>query len=364
MLELTPGIQAIMEMIPRDILRIIDANFNRAGEGLRVLEEFARMSLNNTVLTQKLKNMRHEILVTDSQFQERLVEARDADNDVGSKMKSPRQDKQTDESSIIVANARRAQESLRVLEETARAYDTELDTGKYGKARFELYTIEKELLSLIKREDKLKRLQGLYVILDTAALAGRDHVITASQLIKAGAKIIQLRDKSLNKNDLLNIATRIGNICRDNGVLFIVNDYLDIALAANADGLHLGEEDLPPAEARRLMLRDMILGCSVRTIERAKSAISAGADYLGVGGMYPTASKEKNEVIGAKGLKEIRDAVDVPLVAIGGINEDNVEEVLEAGADAIAVISAVLGAGDIEVATRKLLNVIEGGGRG
>ena len=152
--------------------------------------------------------MRHEILVTDSQFQERLIEARDAENDVGSKMKSPRQDKQTDESSIIVANARRAQESLRVLEETARAYDTELDTGKYGKARFELYTIEKELLSIIKREDKLKRLQGLYVILDTAALAGRDHVITASQLIKAGARIIQLRDKSLKKNDLLNIAAR------------------------------------------------------------------------------------------------------------------------------------------------------------
>ena len=353
-----------MEMIPQDILRIIDANLNRAGEGLRVLEEFARMSLNNVMLTQRLKNIRHDILVTDSSLQEQLIRARDAENDVGSEIKSPGQDKQANSRSIIVANARRAQESLRVLEETAKVYSTELDTDRYGKARFELYDIEKELLSWILREDKLKRLTGLYVILDTTALAGRNHEDTATQLIKAGVKIIQLRDKMLKKKDLVEIATKVGNLCRDNGVLFIMNDYLDIALAANADGLHLGEEDLPPDVARRLLPQDMILGCSVRTIERAKSAISAGADYLGVGGMYPTASKEKNEVIGTKGLITIRDVVDVPLVAIGGINRNNVREVLEAGADAIAVISAVLGAEDIDAATRKLLNAIGGTGYG
>ena len=143
-----------------------------------------------------------------------------------------------------------------------------------------------------------------------------------------------------------------------------MNDYLDVALASDADGLHVGEEDLPPVIARGLLPRDKILGCSVRTVERARSAIDEGADHLGVGGMYPTISKDDNEVIGTAGLKAIREAIDVPLVAIGGISKDNIEAVMEAGADAAAVISAVLGAKDLEAATRQLLNAIEGGSRG
>lgn len=353
-----------MEMIPKDILRIIDANLNRAGEGLRVLEEFARMSLNDTGLTQRLKNLRHELLVTDTHFHERLVQARDSESDIGIDMKAAGQGEQTDPQSIIVANARRAQESLRVLEETARAYDTGIDTGKYGKARFELYTVEKELLSAMLREDKLRRLRGLYVIVDTEALRGRDHVESTALVIEAGVKVIQLRDKEHKKAKLIDIAQEMGKLCRENGVLFIVNDYIDVALAADADGLHLGEEDLPAVVARGLLPRDKILGCSVRTIEKARSAIAEGADHLGVGGMFPTTSKEDNEVIGTAGLRAIREAVDVPLVAIGGINKDNMSSVLEAGADAVAVISAVLGAGDIEIATRQLLKVIEGGSRG
>ena len=353
-----------MGMIPKDILRIIDANLNRAGEGLRVLEEFARMSLNDTAITQRLKNMRHEILVTDKNLQEQLVQARDSENDVGTDMKVAGQDEQRDATTIIVANARRIQESMRVLEETAKAYDTEVETDIYRKARFELYTIEKMLLSLMTRQDKLKRLKGLYVIIDTEALVGRDHIEVVRKVIKAGAGIVQLRDKINEKRELIGIARKIRDLCRDNGVLFIVNDYLDVALAVDADGLHVGREDLPPDIARRLLLQDKILGCSVRTAEAAREAIVLGADYLGVGGMFPTTSKENNEVIGVAGLKAIRDAVDVPLAAIGGINADNVKEVMEAGADAIAVISAVLGTKDIEAATKRLLSIIEGGNRG
>lgn len=353
-----------MQMIPKDILRIIDANLNRAGEGLRVLEEFARMSLNDTGLTQRLKNLRHELLVTDTHFQERLVQARDSESDIGADMKAAGQHERTNSQSIIVANARRAQESLRVLEETARAYDTGIGTEKYGKARFELYTVEKELLSSMLRDDKLRRLRGLYVIIDTEALRGRDHVESTAQVIKAGAQVIQLRDKEHKKAKLIGIAQKMGQLCREKGVLFIVNDYLDVALAADADGLHLGEEDLPAAVARGLLPQDKILGCSARTVEKAGAAIAEGADHLGVGGMFPTTSKEGNEVIGTAGLRAIREATDVPLVAIGGINKKNMSSVLEAGADAVAVISAVLGAGDIEAATRELLKVIEGGSRG
>jgi thiamine-phosphate pyrophosphorylase len=349
-----------MDIIPSDILRIIDANLNRAGEGIRVLEEFARMSLNDTRLTQRLKNVRHSVLVTDTQLQARLVEARDPGHDIGAGMKAPGQDEQADAGSIIVANARRAQESLRVLEESAKAYDMGVDTDIYKKARFELYDIEKELLSIMLRQDKLDRLRGLYVIIDTEALKGRDHVEAASQVIGAGAGIIQLRDKKHKKKELIGIAAKIGDLCRKHGVLFIVNDYLDVALSVDADGLHVGAEDLPPGTARRLLPADKILGCSVRTVESARMAVAEGADYLGVGGMYPTASKENNEVIGAAGLREIRKAVEVPLVAIGGINKDNVPEVIDAGADAIAVISAVLGSSDIEEAARQISEIIKG----
>jgi len=353
-----------MKMIPKDILRIIDANLNRAGEGLRVLEEFARMSLNDTELTQRLKDMRHEILVADTHFHKQLLQARDSESDIGSEMKAVGQDEQTDSKAIIVANARRAQESLRVLEETAKVYNTGVNTDKYAKARFQLYTIEKELLSMMLREDKLRRLRGLYVIIDTTALAGRNHVEAAIQVIKAGAEIIQLRDKEHKKKELIEIAQKVADLCREHGVLFIVNDYLDVALASDADGLHVGEEDLPPFIARILLPRDKILGCSVRTIERAKSAVAEGADHLGVGGMYPTTSKDDNEVIGTAGLRAIRKEVDVPLVAIGGINKDNIAAVMEVGADAAAVISAVLGVKDLEAATRQLINIIEGGSRG
>jgi len=353
-----------MELIPKDILRIIDANLNRAGEGLRVLEEFARMSLNDKGLTQRLKNLRHQILLTDTRFQERLLLARDAEGDIGADMKAVGQDALVDPQSIIVANARRVQESLRVLEETARVYNTGIDAGKYGKARFELYTVEKDLLSSILREDKLKRLKGLYVIIDTDALRGRHYIESTAQVIKAGAQVIQLRDKQCKKAKLVGIAQEMGELCRENGVIFIVNDYLDVALAADADGLHLGEEDLPVSVARALLPRNMILGRSVRTVEKARSAIAQGADHLGVGGMFPTTSKENNEVIGTAGLRAIREAVHIPLVAIGGINKENMSLVLEAGADAVAVISAVLGAKDIETATRGLVEVIEGGSRG
>jgi thiamine-phosphate pyrophosphorylase len=350
-----------MEAIPKDILRIIDANLNRAGEGLRTLEEFARMSLNDSVLTQQLKDMRHGIIPDIPGLRERLLDARDSGGDIGSNMKSAGQDEQQGFTGTITANARRVEESLRVLEETAKTPGVGLDTDRYRQARFQLYTIEKELLLKMSRQDKLKRLKGLYVIIDTASLRGRSHLEAAEKMIHGGAGVIQLRDKETGKAELIRIAGWLTDLCRKHGVLFIVNDYLDVALAVDADGLHVGEDDLPAAIARKLLPRDKLLGCSTRTVEGAKALIKDGADHLGVGGMYPTTTKADNEVVGIKRLKEIRQAVDVPLVAIGGINKDNISEVAEAGADAVAVISAVANAEDIESATRQLVNIIEGG---
>ncbi len=353
-----------MKEIPTDQLRIIDANLNRIGEGLRVLEEFARLSLNDTALTQQLKNMRHKMVNVDTELQTQLLQARDAEGDVGSDMEADGEDKSRDVSEAIIANARRVQESLRVMEEIAKAPGLALDSDEYRKARFALYTIEKELLSRMLRKDKTKRLAGLYVIIDTAWLKGRSHIEVASQAIRGGAKVIQLRCKERSIREFLSIAGDLKKLCAEHDVLFIVNDSLEVALAVGADGLHVGQEDLPVATARRLLPIDKILGCSVRTVDEARVARSDGADYLGVGAIYPTSTKEAAEVIGLTKLREIRQAVDLPIVAIGGINKSNLKAVMKAGADAAAVISAVMGAADVEKATRQLVNIIEEEERG
>lgn len=346
--------------IPADTLRIIDANLNRIGEGLRLLEDLARLMLNDTVLTQQLKNMRHEMVRVDWQLQQQLLQARDSEGDVGIDMEVPGEEKQTDIPAAIVANARRVQESLRVMEEIAKTPSLGLDSEKYKQTRFSLYTVEKALLSRMLRQEKTKRLSGLCVIIDTTALGGRSHVEVASQAIQGGAKVIQLRDKVHSRKELLSMAQELRDSCAKQGVLFIVNDYFDIALAVDADGLHVGQDDLPVKIARWLLPMDKILGCSARTVDKAAAAQSDGADYIAVGAMYPTPSKETAEVVGPERLRQIRQAVTLPLVAIGGINKDNVSQVLEAGADSVAVISAVLGAEDVAEASRQIVKIMEG----
>jgi len=340
-------------------LRIIDANINRIGEGLRVLEEFARLSLNDPLLTGQLKDIRHKILHIDEELQRQLIAARDASGDVGAGMTAAGEAKRRGPAETIIANARRVQESLRVLEEIAKEPETGLESEEYEKARFELYTIEKVLLSKMLRQDKTKRLAGLYVIVDVGSLKGRSAVDVAAAAIRGGAKVLQLRDKGNSRRRFFDIAVEMRKLCKQNDILFIVNDSLEIVLATDADGLNLGQEDLPVAEARRLLPIDKLIGASASTIEEAREAQAAGADYLGVGAIYATPTKTDIEVVGPGIIKKIKKAVNLPVVAIGGINKDNISEVMKAGADATAVISAVMGATDIEKSTRELIKIIE-----
>ena len=343
------------------ILRIIDANLTRLSEGLRFLEDLARLQLNDTNLTQQLKTMRHELLRSDRAFNQQLLEARNAAGDVGSDMEVPGEEKQRELPTMVVANARRAQQSIRVLEELAKIPDTipGLDPGKLQQARFNLYTIEKKLLSKLLRQDKAKHIAGLYVIIDTRALKGRTHLEAASQVINGGAKIIQLRDKLLTKRELLPIAHELKRLCAEQDVLFLINDYLDIALAADADGLHLGQSDLPIKIARQLLPMDKVLGGSVTTVEQATTVESEGADYIAVGAMYPTRYKETATVVGVERLRQVRQATALPLIAIGGISKDNAAEVIAAGANSVAVISAVLEAESPEEAARQIISSFE-----
>ncbi|MFH1640315.1 MAG: thiamine phosphate synthase, partial [Chloroflexota bacterium] len=260
----------------------------------------------------------------------------------------------------------RAQEALRVLEEVAKAQDCplRLSSDKFMRARFSLYTIERELVARLLRQDKLHLINGLYAVIDTQSLRGRSHYEVAEAVIRGGARVIQLRDKLSSKKELFPIAVGLKKLCAGHGVLFIMNDYLDLALATGADGLHVGQNDMPVKEARRLLPMDKILGCSVRTVAEATQAEADGADYLGCGAIYATLSKGDAVVVGLERVSEVRKVTTLPVVAIGGITIENAADVIAVGANAVAVISAILGAASVEEATRQVIaNIRQDGAR-
>ena len=200
----------------------------------------------------------------------------------------------------------------------------------------------------------------VYVITDAALSRGRSHVQVAAEAIRGGADAIQLRDKSASTRELVEVGFALRQLTREAGVLFIVNDRADVALAVDADGVHVGQDDMPAAIARRLLGPSKIIGVSAATPEEARQAKADGADYLGVGAIYATASKADAGLPTGPGLLgEIKQAVDLPIVAIGGVNVHNAAEAIRAGADGVAVISAVVSAPDIAQATRTLRAVVE-----
>jgi len=199
----------------------------------------------------------------------------------------------------------------------------------------------------------------LYVILDRAAARGRDLLTILDATLAGGCRLVQLREKEWPSGRLLPMAERLRDRCRAAGATFVVNDRLDLALALGADGVHLGQGDLPPAAARPLLRPGMILGLSTHSLEQARAAQAAGADYVAVGSMFPTGTKPDFQLVGPELIGKLRGEIGVPLIGIGGITHDNVAQVIRAGADGVAVISAVCAAPDPEAATRRFLGAIE-----
>ncbi len=338
----------------------MDANLDRLSEGLRVLEDVSRFILDNVQTTQTLKRMRHELTSTDSDFKQKLLAARDSEEDIG--RESPVEGiERRHLIDLVTANSKRAQESLRVLEEFSKLPEVpqEIAVRDFEQARFTLYTIERELTLLLSRQKKLEKLDGLYVIIDSQTLARSSTADAVRQIAAGGAKAVQLRDKELNKQDLVTLAGTTRQICARTDVLFIINDSVDVTLAIDADGVHLGQDDFPVALAHGMLPPDKIVGCTVRTVEQALQAQADGADYIGVGAIFHSPTKSNAEVIGLEGLQQIRNSVSIPIVAIGGINESNASEVMESGADSIAVISAILNSEEIQASTERIAKLIQ-----
>lgn len=199
----------------------------------------------------------------------------------------------------------------------------------------------------------------LYVITDEKVGLSRSHSFLAEEALKGGATAIQLRDKEKGGRELYRIGVKIRELTRRYKALFIVNDRLDIAMAVGADGVHLGTEDLPVSVARRIAGKNFIIGASVSSPEEALLAEKEGADYISAQSIFRTSSKENVKIIGLEGLRSIVNASSLPVIAIGGINKDNVKDVIRNGAKGIAVISAVVSKEDVKKAAEELRESLE-----
>lgn len=320
--------------------RIIDANLNRATEGLRVIEEIARFILSDTELSARLKTIRHELQNFFDVEYDNLLDSRDTLNDVGCNIINP--DKKESLDSIFKANFKRVEEAFRVLNQYASFDDS---------YRYRIYTIEKEMRSKLKLDYKKIFLNDkkLYLVTNSDNFESDEIFLDKVALsIKSGVDIVQLREKNTTSKRFIYLAQRIRELTSHFGAAFIVNDRVDIAKISNADGVHLGQDDIPVSYAREILGDNAIIGVSTHCPEHAKKAITDGADYIGVGPVFKTPTKPSKDPVGLEYVKWAADNVNIPFFAIGSIDTANIKEVVQAGAKRVAVIRAIMYADDIE----------------
>ncbi len=200
----------------------------------------------------------------------------------------------------------------------------------------------------------------LYAVTDRAWTGAKTLYQQVEEALRGGVTCVQLREKALSDAEFLQEAKEIHALCQRHGVPFIVNDNVDVAVACGAEGSHVGQEDRAAGDVRRRVGDGMLLGVSVHTVEEAREAVASGADYLGLGAVFPTSTKTDVEQMSNETLRAICDAVDVPIVAIGGINRGNIATLAGSGVDGVALVSAIFSAADIEAACRELRTLAEG----
>ncbi len=211
----------------------------------------------------------------------------------------------------------------------------------------------------------MKPIGKLHILTDVQLQSRYSHTELTRLALEGGADTIQLRQKTGSTREMIEIALQMKRLCGESGVLFVVNDRVDVALASGADGVHLGQDDFPIPLARKLLGEESIIGGSAGTLEEVRKCLSEGVDYVGFGPVYPTASKEDAGPASGLGLlREVAEAVPLPVIAIGGVDEENTHDVMQAGAHGIAVISAVCCQENPEQATRALSQVIWEGSSG
>ncbi|MFH0982836.1 MAG: thiamine phosphate synthase [Planctomycetota bacterium] len=338
--------------------RILDANLNRAREALRVLEDYARFALEDAALTTAAKTLRHTLADAVQQAGlTGLIAARDIVGDIGCSIAAAGEYERASLTEVVLAAGKRLTEALRAIEEVGKTR-----SGSFGAAiermRYGAYDLEKRLA--VRMNPCRAFVQARLYVLITESLCIDGWLSTAEAALRGGADVLQLREKTLGDCELLERAKRLARLCHDAGALCIVNDRPDVALLAGADGVHVGQDDLPVAEARRVVGQERIAGVSTHSLEQARAAIAASPDYLAVGPMFETTTKAVDRIAGPALWSVVRQETALPLVAIGGITADNVDELVKLGCRCVAVCQTVVGAADVEAAARRLRTLLEG----
>lgn len=328
--------------------RIIDANINRATEALRVIEEISRFVLDNEGMTTELKNLRHELITAINPYYESLIQSRNTQDDVGTEIKNPSSRKNLMD--IHKANFKRLQQALRVL--------TEFDNTLGDTFRYRSYILEQKMHSELTSKYKKYRLDGkkLYLVTDRTQFENEDDFLNAvASALKGGVQIVQLREKTATAREFTALGRKVRELCALYDAIFIINDRVDIAMAVKADGVHLGQHDMDIASAREILGSEVIIGLSTHCPEHALNAIETGADYIGVGPVYTTPTKPGRQAVGLDYVKWAAENVSIPWFAIGGMDANNLAEVVAAGASRVAAVRAIINADSQEQAAGRFL---------
>lgn len=327
------------------IYRILDANLDRAREGLRIVEEWCRFGLNDKEMAINCKEMRQELA---SWHSSELRTARDTPNDVGTDVTHPQEAERENLPDLLQANLCRVQEALRVLEEYAKLYDVEF-AAAMKQMRYQVYSLESKLFG--QSRFQLLAQSSLYLVTSPV-----DNFFTVVEsALKGGLKLVQYRHK--DQDDLIKLkeAYKLKQLCNNYNALLIINDRIDIALAVNADGIHLGQTDCPVGLARQILGTGKIIGKSTTNPQEMAKAMSDGADYIGVGPVYETPTKAGKKAAGLEYVRYAQANATIPWFAIGGIDCNNIRDVIKAGATRVAVVRAIMAAENPTEETKNLL---------
>ena len=331
------------------VARLIDANLDRAREGLRVVEDWCRFGLERDDLVISLKDWRQRL---GQLHRDCYKQARSTATDPATGLDHPAQLDRHSPRQVVAANCARVQEALRVLEEYGRSIDPPLAAAS-ATIRYGLYDLEVTCLQATAGSNRRHRLEDCNLCLITTPCV--DLIARVQAALRSGVAMVQHRCKSGSDRDRFAEAGALADLCREHGALFIVNDRIDLALAVDADGVHLGQDDLPTSVARTLIGADRLLGRSTHTLEQVAQANRENCDYLGLGPVHSTAVKPDRTAIGTALVAEATAASQRPIFAIGGINSSNLQQLTAVGCRRVAVIGAIMGANDPATAAQDLL---------
>lgn len=332
-------------------LRLIDANANRAREALRVVEDYARFHLDDKALSAELKSIRHNLMAALAALLPEAILHRDTAGDVGTGNKEEGELRRADLGEVVTAAGKRFGEAARALEEYAKIGDPGA-AAKVEAIRYRFYDLELRVARTLRTGGRFERVRLCVLITEEACKL--PWMEAARQAIEGGADCLQLREKSLEGGEFARRATDFVQLCRDFGVLSIINDRVDVAALADADGVHVGQGDIPAVEARKLLGPTKLIGVSTHRMEHARQAVLDGADYIGVGPVFRSPTKPRDIQPGLPYAREVAEGIRLPALAIAGITEANADEVIATGIQGIAVTAAVIGCEDVRGAARRL----------